>query len=84
MPFKADLHGGMQRPYNTLRTLLGHDCLKVLKHVLKSYNCFCVVKEVACNKIAPFKLPFILHSSTIIIHINVCMQQCGGQLERLQ
>ena len=26
-----------------LRHILGHDCRKVLKHVFKSYNFFCVV-----------------------------------------
>ena len=35
---KADLHGTVlshaRAPYDTLREFLGHDCRKVLKHVL--------------------------------------------------
>ena len=34
----------MQPPYDTLTTLLGNDCCKVLKHVLKSCNVFRVIK----------------------------------------
>ena len=54
----------MQPPnYDTLMTrlhhFLGHNCSKVLKHILKSYNffqlflqLFSCCKEVACDKIA--------------------------------
>ena len=38
-----------------LRHCLGHDYCKVLKLVLKSYNFFRVVKEVACDIIASRK-----------------------------
>ena len=34
----------IQPPYDTLTTLLGNDCCKVLKHVLKSCNVFRVIK----------------------------------------
>ena len=45
-----------KRPYDTLiRHIVGHDFREVLKHVLKSYNFFRVVKEVACDKITACK-----------------------------
>ena len=40
---KADLHGTILSHTTSLRHILDHDCHKVLKHVFKSYNFFCVV-----------------------------------------
>ena len=42
-PVKADLHGPILSHVTSLQHILGHDCRKVLKHVFKSYNFFCVV-----------------------------------------
>ena len=46
----ADLHGTILSHATSFMTclghILGHDCHKVLKHVLKSYNFFRVVREL--------------------------------------
>ena len=47
------LHATSQHAYNTF---YGHNCCKVLEHVLTFFSHKHVVKEVACDKIVPCKL----------------------------
>ena len=61
----------MQPPYDTLiQHILGHDCRKVLEHVLKSYDFFSCRKEVACNKIVPCKLAFKMLAYVVVIIVS--------------
>ena len=53
---KADVHGTMLSHATSLRhaydTFVGHDCRKVLRRVLKSYNLFRVVRRLHATKSA--------------------------------
>ena len=82
---KTDLHGtillhatSLRHAYNTL----GHNCRKVLKHVSKSYDFFrvmCVIKEVACDKIAPCKSALRLQTFEVLVDIRVVAKWMSKQ-----
>ena len=66
----------------SLQHFLGHDCRKVLRHVLKSYASFrvmCVIKEAACDKIAPCKSALRLQTFEVLVDIRVVAKWMSKQ-----